>query len=75
MFTLSVDGAKSVSSIRVFYLQGMALQQMKLIPNEKISFGSKLNPGVYMLEVRVGEKVKTMLLVKYYSTKNKKPTL
>jgi sugar lactone lactonase YvrE len=65
LFTVSVDGAKSVSSIRVLDLQGRALQQMKINPNEKITLGSKLNPGAYMLEVKEGEKVKTMRVVKY----------
>jgi hypothetical protein len=65
MFTLSVDGAKSVSSVRLFDLQGRTLQQMKLNPNEKILLGSKLKAGSYLLEVRVGAKVKTVRVVKY----------
>jgi hypothetical protein len=65
MFTLSVDRAYSVSSVRVFDLQGRTLQQMKLNPNEKILVGSKLKAGTYLLEVRVGDNVKTVRVVKY----------
>jgi hypothetical protein len=38
---------------------------MKISPNEKKLLGSKLNAGTYMLEVREGEKVKTVRVVKY----------
>ncbi len=65
MFTVSVDGANAVSSIRVLDMQGRVLDQLKLSPNEKIILGSKLNPGAYMLEVREGELVKLVRVVKY----------
>ncbi len=65
MFTLRVDGAKAVSSVSVFDIQGRLLQQVKINPYEKIQIGSKLNPGAYLLEVREGEKVKTVRVVKY----------
>ena len=64
MFTLSIEGAKSVSSVRVLDLQGRVLRQKKINPNEKIKFGSELSPGVYMLEVREGESMKTVKVMK-----------
>jgi hypothetical protein len=41
------------------------MKVIQINPNENISLGAELKPGVYMLEVLQGEEKKVMRVVKY----------
>ena len=48
----------------VFDMQGRAVKTFASTPNETTSFGNGLLPGTYFVEVRQGEKVKRMKVIK-----------
>ena len=66
MFNLQVTTveAKQVS-VKVLDVQGRLIKTMQINPNEKITLGSELKSGVYMLEVNDGSNRKVVRVVKY----------
>jgi hypothetical protein len=50
---------------KVFDLQGRLMKSFSFNSNETIVFGVDLKPGVYLVELRDGMKVKTVRVVKY----------
>ena len=66
-FNLSMKGANTLdkSSLKIMDLQGRLLDQILFQPNNKITFGSSLLPGAYMLELRVGGELKIFKVIKY----------
>ena len=50
---------------RIIDLQGRLIKTLNFKTNETISFGDELKAGVYIIEVREGDKVKTVRVVKY----------
>ena len=51
--------------VRIVDIQGRIIKTFTFNSNETIAFGSDLKAGVYMVEVREGDKVKTVRVVKY----------
>jgi hypothetical protein len=51
--------------IKISDVQGRVIKKMELNPFETIKFGNDLKAGVYMVEVKEGDLVKTMRVVKY----------
>jgi hypothetical protein len=51
--------------VRIIDIQGRVLKTLTFNSNETIAFGNELKAGVYMVEVREGDKVKTVRVVKY----------
>jgi hypothetical protein len=62
---VTVDVSRSAIQARVFDLQGRLMKTIMIHPNENISLGADLKPGVYMLEVLQGEEKKVVRVVKY----------
>ena len=50
---------------KVFDVQGRLMKVLSFNSNETIAFGSELKAGVYMVQVREGDKVKTVRVVKF----------
>jgi hypothetical protein len=50
---------------RVLDVQGRLIKTMTFISDETITFGNDLKAGVYLVEVREGNKVKTIRVVKF----------
>ena len=50
---------------KVFDVQGRLMKVLSFNSNETITFGSDLKSGVYIVEVREGDKVRTVRVVKY----------
>jgi hypothetical protein len=59
--TSSVENAKA----RLLDVQGRLIKTISINPNETITLGSDLKPGVYMVEVLNGEEKKVVRMVKY----------
>lgn len=66
-FHLFVKSPKLLKGIklRILDIQGRHVKTLYLNSNETIEFGNELNAGVYMLELREREKVKTVRVVKH----------
>ncbi len=64
-FTLLVhaDNAKPVQ-VKVLDVNGKALYETKGQPEQAYRFGSSFSPGTYLVEVRQGDEVKTLKVVK-----------
>ncbi|RXK57733.1 DNRLRE domain-containing protein [Lacibacter luteus] len=64
-FTLDITGSSQEKVyIRVTNTNGQVVQQLTTTTNQIVSFGEKLNRGVYYVEVRQGETRKLVKLVK-----------
>ena len=50
--------------VRIIDLIGNEIMGMKMMPGETLNLGSSLKPGIYIIEVRQGKKVKETRLVK-----------
>jgi hypothetical protein len=59
------SGNVSTFTARVFDMQGRLVNTFKFSSMETIAFGSELKPGVYVVEVREGDKIKTLRVIKY----------
>ena len=55
----------TMAKARVFDIQGRLVKSFTIRSDNAISFGDELKTGVYMVEVREGDKVKTLRVVKY----------
>ena len=67
IFNVQATANESASLINtnVFDMQGRLIQTIKISPNENVTLGATLKPGVYLLEMNhVGEK-KVVRIVKY----------
>jgi hypothetical protein len=66
-FNLQVtsNGSATIINARVLDLQGRLMKTIMVHPNENVSLGSELKPGVYMLEVLKGTEKKVVRMVKY----------
>jgi hypothetical protein len=62
---VTADGSKSIIHTRLLDLQGRVMKTILINPNENISLGAELKPGVYMLEVLQGEEKRVVRVVKY----------
>jgi len=51
--------------VKVIDIQGRMIKSFQANTNQVIAIGNELKPGVYMVEVRVGEEVKTIRAVKF----------
>jgi hypothetical protein len=64
LFVKSSKKSKIVKA-RIVDLQGRLIKTLTFNSNETIAFGNELKAGVYMVEVREGDKFKTVRMVKY----------
>jgi hypothetical protein len=66
-FQLFVKSSKpsQIIKVRVFDVQGRVFKTFAFNSSETVSFGNELKAGVYFVEVRDGDEVKTMRVVKY----------
>jgi hypothetical protein len=65
-FNLQVTTAnKEVVTARVLDLQGRFIKSIMVTPYQTQTLGSDLKAGVYLIEVRQGQQVKTMRVVKF----------
>jgi hypothetical protein len=66
-FQLFVKSSKLSQTVkaRVIDIQGRLIKTLTFNSNETVAFGNELKAGVYMVEVREGDKVKTVRVVKY----------
>jgi hypothetical protein len=66
-FYLKIVAEKSNSAykFRLFDLQGRRIREMSFYPNTINVFGDDLTSGIYFLEVMLGDKSKTIKLLKY----------
>ncbi len=62
---ITAGGSKSATQARILDLQGRMMKTIQINPNENISLGAELKPGVYMLEVLQGKEKKVVRMVKY----------
>jgi hypothetical protein len=51
--------------VKVIDIQGRMMKSFEANTNQVIAIGNELKPGVYMVEVRMGEEVKTIRAVKF----------
>lgn len=64
-FTLEVmTSAKEEIEVRVLDGVGRLFRSFKVLPYQLITLGAELQPGVYMVEVRQGNKLKTSRVIK-----------
>jgi hypothetical protein len=52
-------------ALRILDIQGRIIKTISFNSNETIAFGNDLKSGVYMVEVREGNVVKTVRVIKY----------
>ena len=65
-FNFNIKGSdRRAVSIRIFDAQGRFVKSMEVQPNEQTKFGSELKAGVYFMELKQGEKIKTTKMLKY----------
>ena len=66
-FQLFVKSSKLSQTVkaRVIDIQGRLIKTLTFNSNETVAFGNELKAGVYMVEVRDGDKVKTVRVLKY----------
>jgi hypothetical protein len=66
-YQLFVKSSKpsQIIKVRVFDVQGRVFKTFAFNSSETVSFGNELKAGVYFVEVRDGDEVKTMRVVKY----------
>jgi hypothetical protein len=64
LFVKSSKQSKIIKA-RILDLQGRLIKTLKFKSNETIAFGNELKAGVYIVEVREGDKVKLVRVVKY----------
>ena len=65
-FNLQVLTSGKVSvNARVLDMQGRFIKSLEIVPNQILSVGSQLKPGMYFIEVSNGKDVKTTRVVKY----------
>ena len=65
-FNLQVNSIDNKDvDVNIIDFQGRIINSMVTAPNQFKVFGNELKAGVYMIEVRQGNKVKTMRVVKY----------
>ena len=60
-----ITAAKYEIQVKITDVQGRLIRSFVVAPNQTIAFGNDLKAGVYMVEVREGEKIKTVRVVKY----------
>ena len=68
-FKLLVGGtptkAAAKATVKVIDLQGRLIKSFECIANRPTAIGNELKPGVYMVEVRMGDEVKTVRAVRF----------
>lgn len=66
-YQLFVKSSKpsQIIKVRVFDVQGRVFKTFTFNSSETVSFGNELKAGVYFVEVREGDEMKTMRVVKY----------
>jgi hypothetical protein len=57
--------ASKIIKARVMDIQGRMIKEFTFNSDQTISFGNELISGIYMVELREGDKVKTLRVVKY----------
>jgi len=57
--------SSSQAIVKVIDIQGRMMKSFQANTNQVISIGNELKPGVYMVEVRLGEEVKVVRAVKF----------
>ena len=62
--TLLLTNDKEIVTLRVVNLQGKLIKNLKLFPNQRISWGEDLQKGIYFLETIEGKRKKSVKLVK-----------
>jgi hypothetical protein len=53
------------ATVKVIDLQGRLIKSFECIANQPTAIGNELKPGVYMVEVRMGDEVKTVRAVRF----------
>jgi uncharacterized protein (TIGR02145 family) len=56
---------KSKATVKVIDLQGRLFKSFECNANQVTAIGNELKPGVYMVEVRMGDELKTLRAVKF----------
>ncbi len=65
-FTLSIRSVKQESvQVRVIDINGKTIFTTKGLPEQTYRFGESFAPGVYLVEVRQGDEVKTLKAIKH----------
>ena len=65
-FNLQVITADSKeASVKIMDLQGRVIKSLVIAPYQTNNLGNELKAGVYVVETRQGNEVKTVRLVKY----------
>ena len=59
-----VSASKQVATIKISDVQGREIKKLNLLPGESIYYGNELRAGIYLVEVRQGNIVKTSRIVK-----------
>jgi hypothetical protein len=57
--------AASKAIVKVIDLQGRLIKSFECNANQPTAIGNELKPGVYMVEVRIGNEVKTVRAVRF----------
>ena len=55
----------TMATVKVIDLQGRLIKSFECIANQPTAIGNELKPGVYMVEVRMGDEVKTVRAVRF----------
>ena len=55
----------TMATVKVIDLQGRLIKSFECIANRPTAIGNELKPGVYMVEVRMGDEVKTVRAVRF----------
>ena len=66
-FKMIVNSKKSNQLIkaRIINFQGRTIETINFKSGENISFGERLNRGIYFIEIREGEKIKVIRALKF----------
>jgi hypothetical protein len=57
--------AAAKATVKVIDLQGRLMKSFECNANQVTALGNELKPGVYMVEVRIGNEVKTVRAVRF----------
>ncbi len=66
VFNLKVtSGVNDLISVKVLDFSGRYVKTLKLQPDQTVSLGSEFNPGTYFIQVKQGETVKVIRVLKF----------
>jgi hypothetical protein len=65
IFALVGEKTPTKATVKVIDLQGRLIKSFECNANQVTALGNELKPGVYMVEVRMGNEVKTVRAVSF----------